>query len=169
MEELVKLIDDHTEYFRGHLDNFPKSERRVYIAVIDLWQPSRTGEIATRARMDVRTVSTMLGRLVGQGAVISEGPVKKRTYAAAERLYSIYYKLRRQRDEAAIVQHLIQFMVMFYHDDELIEVSGKLKSEARYSVVISEGIRRAMTESSQLADMFGTEEPTGPRRGIGAF
>ena len=43
MEELVKLIDDHTEYFRGHLESFAKSERRVYLAVIDLWQPSRTG------------------------------------------------------------------------------------------------------------------------------
>ena len=67
MEELVKLIDDHTEYFRGHLESFAKSERRVYLAVIDLWQPSRTGEIAARARMDVRTVSALLGRLVGHG------------------------------------------------------------------------------------------------------
>ena len=57
MEELVKLVDDHTEYFRGHLEVFAKTERRVYLAVIDLWQPSTTGEIAARARMDVRAVS----------------------------------------------------------------------------------------------------------------
>ena len=57
MEELVRLIDDHTEYFRGHLEVFAKVERRVYLAVIDLWQPSTTGEIASRARMDVRAVS----------------------------------------------------------------------------------------------------------------
>ena len=119
MEALVKLVDDHTEYFRGHLDSFAKSERRVYLAVIDLWQPSSTAEIAMRARMDVRTVSSLLGRLVAQGAVMAEGPVRKRTYTAAERLYSIYYRLRRQRDEAAIVQHLIQFMRMFYQDQVL--------------------------------------------------
>ena len=35
MEELVVLIDEHTEYFRGHLEALPRSERRVYIAVID--------------------------------------------------------------------------------------------------------------------------------------
>ena len=63
MEELVMLIDDHTEYFRGHLEVLPKGERRVYISVIDLWQPSSTGEIAVRARMDVRPVSTLLGYL----------------------------------------------------------------------------------------------------------
>ena len=67
MEELVTLIDEHTEYFRGHLEDFAKTERRVYISVIDLWQPSSPGEIAARARMGVRTVSTMLGRLVRSG------------------------------------------------------------------------------------------------------
>ena len=49
MEELVQLIDDHTEYFRGHLEALAKTERRVYLAAIDLWQASSTGEIAARA------------------------------------------------------------------------------------------------------------------------
>ena len=110
MEELVTLVDEHTEYFRGHLEALAKTERRVYLAVIDLWQPSAAGEIAARSRLDVRTVSTMLGRLADRGAVIAEGTGRKRRYAAAERLYSIYYKLRRERDEAAVVQNLIRFM-----------------------------------------------------------
>ena len=82
MEELVKLIDDHTEYFRGHLESFAKSERRVYLAVIDLWQPSRTGEIAARARMEVRTVSALLGRLVAtwrgnHGGIREEAAIRR--------------------------------------------------------------------------------------------
>ena len=81
---LVRLIDDHTEYFRSHLQGFAKTERRVYLATIDLWQPSTTGEITARARLDVRTVSTMLGRLVHRGALISEGDGRKRQYSAAE-------------------------------------------------------------------------------------
>ena len=97
MEQLVKLIDDHTEYFRSHLEGFAKTERRVYLATVDLWQPSTAGEIAARARLDIRTVSTMLGRLVHRGAVISEGDGKRRRYSASERLYGIYYKLRRER------------------------------------------------------------------------
>ena len=82
MEELVRLIDEHTEYFRGHLEALPKSERRVYIAIMDLWQPSSTGEIAERARMDVRVVSTMLGRLIDRGAVMPDRWTgrKKRLY-----------------------------------------------------------------------------------------
>ena len=82
MEELVRLIDEHTEYFRGHLEALPKSERRVYIAIMDLWQPSSTGEIAERARMDVRVVSTMLRRLIDRGVVVPDRWTgsKKRLY-----------------------------------------------------------------------------------------
>ena len=121
MENLVSLIDDHTEYFRSHLAGFAKTERRVYLSVIDLWQPSSTGEIAARAHMDVRTVSTLLGRLVNRGAVTVEGSGKKRLYVAAERLYSIYYKLRRERDEASVVRNLVLFLVVFYTDDALTD------------------------------------------------
>ena len=126
LEELVALIDDHTEYFRAHLAGFAKTERRVYLAVIDLWQASSTGEIAARARMDVRPVSTLLGRLVDRGAVVVEGNGRKRRYAAAERLYGIYYKLRRERDEAAVVRNLIHFMAAFYTEGELAGMSGGL-------------------------------------------
>ena len=131
MEELVRLIDEHTEYFRGHLEALPKSERRVYIAIMDLWQASSAGEIAERARMDVRVVSTMLRRLMDRGVVAPDRWTgsKKRLYCAAEPLYSIYYKLRRERDEAAVVESLVRFMVAFYDTsvesyDELIGLVG---------------------------------------------
>ena len=154
MEELVTLIDDHTEYFRGHLEGFAKTERRVYLAVIDLWRPSSTGEVARRARLDVRSVSALLKRLIDRGAVIVEGSGRKRWYAAAERLYSIYYKLRRQRDEAAVVRSLIDFMVVFYSKDELTDMFGSFPSEAAQSPAIRDGIERAMAESPQIRSML---------------
>ena len=134
IEELVILIDDHTEYFRGHLEVLAKGERRVYLAVIDLWQPSSTGEIAARARMDVRKVSALLGRLASRGAIILEGRDKKRLYFAAERLYTIYYKLRRERDKAAVVANLIHFMTVFYCGTEPNSMSGMF-SAAKAQIV----------------------------------
>ena len=155
MEELVNLIDEHTEYFRGHLEILPKSERRVYVAVIDLWRPSSTGEIATRARMDVRVVSTMLGRLINRGAVMwhPSGSGKKRFYSAAEPLYSIYYKLRRERDEAAVVESLIQFMVAFYDFSVLYSVLDSLWLEIKDSPSLHSGIDRALTRRPVDADL----------------
>ena len=167
MEELVTLIDDHTEYFRAHLAGFAKTERRVYLAVIDLWQSSSTGEIAARARMDVRPVSTLLGRLVERGAVVVEGGGRKRRYAAAERLYSIYYKLRRERDEAAIVRNLIHFMAVFYTESEPTEMFGRLKEEAALWPVGREGLRWALADMPWLRRPFsgemwrGMEGPSG--------
>lgn len=114
LDELVALIDDHTEYFRGHLEALPKTERRVYLATISLWRPSSTSEIAARARMGIRITSSMLGRLVDRGVLRAEGRPRKKRYAATERLYSIYYKLRRERDKAADVQNLIRFMALYY-------------------------------------------------------
>ncbi len=156
MEELVTLIDDHTEYFRSHLEVLASVERRVYLAVIDLWQPSNAGEIAARARKDVRTVSTLLGRLVNRGAVIVEGTGRKRLYTAAERLYSIYYKLRRERDEAAVVANLIYFMAVFYSKAELAEMSDKLIAELAGSKVIREGFERAIAEQPQIGSVFSS-------------
>lgn len=151
MENLMKLVDDHTEYFRGHLEILPDLERRVYLAIIDLWQESSASEIATRSRIEIRKVSTMLGRLVRRGAIIMRKDGKKSLYVAAERLYSIYYKLRRERDEAAIVQSLIYFMAMFYNKEELVQMSGRLSREARKYPAIQQGIERAITELSNFA------------------
>ena len=144
MSELVTLIDEHTEYFRGHLEVLAKTERRVYVAVIDLWQPSSASEIAARARVDIRVASTMLGRLVERGAVVRQGRGRKRLYAAAEPLYSMYYKLRRERDEAAVVENLIRFMVACYDIDDLLKFYVPLSTEAAESAALRRGIRRAL-------------------------
>ena len=154
MDELVTLIDEHTEYFRGYLEALPRSERRVYLALIDFWRPSSTSEIAARARMGVRPVSTMLGRLVNRGAVVVEGTGRKRLYAAGEPLYSIYYKLRRERDEATGVRRLIHFMMAFYGIGELYQMYGRLSLEAAESKVIREGIEHALAEQPRVEDSF---------------
>ena len=152
MEELVVLVDEHTDYFRGNLEILAKTERRVFLAVIDLWQPSTASEISIRARMDIRKVSTMLGRLVNRGAVNFEGSGRKRKYAAAERLYSIYYKLRRNRDEAAVVQNLIRFMSVFYTEAEQTEVFSALIEEMAKSEAIREALDGAMAEDWRFAE-----------------
>ena len=154
MERLVELIDDYTEYFRSQLEGLPGVERRVFLAAADLWQPSSTGEIAVRARLDVRTASTMLGRLVERGAVVAEGRGKRRLYASAERLFSIYYKLRRERDEAAVVHGVIRYLALFYSRDEMSEKLCGVLTDARNSPVILEGLARAVAEQPGMESLF---------------
>ena len=165
LEELVSLIDDHTEYFRSHLEGLGKTERRVYLALIDLWRPSTTAEIAARSRREIRAVSSLLGRLVKRGAVAYEGKGQKRLYSVTQRLYSIYYKLRRQRDEAAVVQSLIHWMVACFTGNELTAIDEQLAKEAVQSAAIRDGFRLALGDMpavrqtfSRLADLVENEE-----------
>ena len=153
MEELVQLIDDLTDTFRGYQEVLPRIERRVFLATADLWQASSTGEIADHARMDIRTVSTMLGRLVKRHAVRQHGSGRKRLYEVAEPLYSIYYQLRRQRDEAAVVQNLLRFMAGHYREERIAELFGSLKLEALQSPSILAGIERAESELPRLSEL----------------
>ena len=96
LEELVTLIDDHTEYFRGYSEVLAKQERRVYLALADLWQP-----------------------------------------------YCIYYKLRREPDEAAVVHSLIRFMTAFYSGPEFASNDSpeltKLAAEALFNKGVTLG------------------------------
>ena len=97
LDDLVDLIDDHTEYFKNHLDNLPAIERKVYLALAGLWDASTAREIAKAARLDVNKTSSLLSRLIRRGAVIVEEQRKKlKWYAVSERMYNIYYLMRRR-------------------------------------------------------------------------
>ena len=149
MEDLVALIDEYTEYFRGHLDVLAKTERRVYLAVIDLWQPSTAAEVAARARMGIRTVSTMLGRLTKRRVISVEDSGSKRLYAASERLYCIYYKLRRERNQAGIVRLLLWFMTAFYAPREAAGLLHEFWQGAESTSAFRPLLAEAVAESSQ--------------------
>lgn len=153
LEELVGLVDDHSEYFRGNLNSLPRTERRVYAALCDLWRPSTTREVADRARSGVRKTSALLGRLMGRGAVMAHGDGRGRLYAVAEPLHCIYYKLRRWRDEAAVVRGLIRFMVAFYGPDETAKILG--------SVLAEEGFQEAFRSAQEDLDSELAEIPAG--------
>ena len=153
LEELVGLVDDHSEYFRGNLNSLPRTERRVYAALCDLWRPSTTREVAERARSGVRKTSALLGRLVGRGAVKHNGDGRSRLYSVAEPLHCIYYKLRRWRDEAAVVRGLIRFMVAFYGPDETAKILG--------SVLADEGFQEAFRNAEEDLDSELAEIPAG--------
>ena len=149
MEELVGLIDEYTEYFRGHLNVLAKTERRVYLAVIDLWQPSTAAEVAARARMDIRPVSTLLGRLKERRVINIDNSRSKRLYSASERLYCIYYKLRRERDQAGVVRLLLQFMMAFYAPRESAGLLHEFWQEKEMVPGFRSLLTQAIAESSQ--------------------
>ena len=133
MDDLLHLIDEHTEYFKRHLDALAPQERRVYLALADLWKPANTREIAERARLASSICSAQLKRLIGRGVVSDEGGTPRRKqYYLVERLYNIYYLLRR-RGSDRVVQALIRFMASFYSQTDLLRMDRRIEAEARYA------------------------------------
>ena len=120
MGELLDLVDDHTEYFRSHLEALPPQERKVYLALADLWRPATTREIAERCRLGTSKCSAQLKRLTERGVVSVEGgTARRKLYYLTERLYNIYYLLRRhRRGNAPLVKALIHFMQACYPTSE---------------------------------------------------
>ena len=115
MSDLLDLIDDHTEYFRSHLEMLPAQERRVYLALADLWKPATAREIADRARLETSKCSAQLTRLSERAIVeVTGGTARRKQYYLTERMYNIYYLLRRPRGPHRMVESLIRFMESFY-------------------------------------------------------
>ena len=101
----------------------------------------------------MRKTSALLGRLIGRGAVKADGDGRSRLYSVAEPLHCIYYKLRRWRDEAAVVQGLIRFMVAFYGPDETAKILG--------SVLADEGFQEVFLSAQEDVDQELAEVPAG--------
>ena len=123
MDSLLDLVDDHTEYFKSHLEHLPPQERRVYLALARLWKPATTKEVADLARVGTNQCSSLLKRLTERGAVTIEGGTpRRRQFYLTERLYNIYYLLRRGGGTQPVVQALIDFMVYMYPPTELWQI-----------------------------------------------
>jgi tetratricopeptide (TPR) repeat protein len=132
MDDLTRLVDEHTEYFKHHLDNLPAQERKVFVALADLWDPSTARGVAEAARLDVNTTSALLKRLVDRGAVtVAYKRGRAQYYQVAERMYNIYHLMRRRGPAASRVHAVVRFMVSLYRDEELVRTTQSLVEEAR--------------------------------------
>ena len=135
MDNLLNLVDEHTEYFRSHLEALPAQERRVYLALAEIWKPATAREVAEQARIDTSKCSSWLKRLVERGAVtVVGGTARRKEYYVTERMYNIYHLLRRHRGSSRVVEALVRFMVAFYSHDQIRELVSQLadwRAEAR--------------------------------------
>ena len=153
MDDLLELIDEHTEYFKSHLDSLPHQERRVCLALADLWKPATTREIADRARLGSSTCSAQLKRLIYRGVVTEAGgTVRRKQYYLVERMYNIYYLLRR-RSSANVVKALIRIMTALHAAPELVQriLTDAEHADKRYRSFY----RDTLSQLSSLPQMTG--------------
>ena len=160
MDNLLDLVDDHTEYFKSHLESLPALERRVYLSLARLWKPATAREVADQSRTDINKCSALLTRLVERGAVmVVGGTPRRRQYYLTERLYNIYYLLRRDSGSSRVVEALIDFMVCFYSPAELWDVVVEIYRETRFPTAdVQEPVAQALINKAQLLADIGHED-----------
>ena len=131
MDNLVHLMDEHTEYFKHHLDKLAPTERKVFVALADRWDPGTASDIAEVARMQVSAVSSLLNRLEKRRVVrVVDQRGRTKVYQVAERLYNVYHLMRRRGQASARVKAAVRFMVRYYEGDRLVPAIRSLVQEA---------------------------------------
>jgi len=130
MEELIQLVDDHTDYFKSQLDSIASGERETFVALAELWTPSTARQVARLSRQSVNKVSAQLKRLGVYGAVVVvEKKGKAQFYQLSERLFNIYYLSRCAGGAAKRVKVLAEFMVGFYDKQQLAHIIKIISTE----------------------------------------
>ena len=160
MAELLDLVDDHTEYFKSHIESLPAQERRVYLALADLWKPATTREIAARTRLETSKCSAQLTRLIERGVVqVMGGTARRKQYYLTERLYNIYYLLRRSRGQDSLIKALIQFMESYYSGTELRDIGAHIAREVgSFGGEMQSLARIALAQMMKLPALAGHHE-----------
>ena len=127
MSNLLDLVDDHTEYFRSHLESLPRQQRRVFLSLAGLWKPATTKEIAAEARISTNQCSSQLKRLEEFGAVsVAGGSPRRMRYYLTERMFNIYYLLRLRGKTSDLVRALVRFMQSYYSLPQQVQIADEI-------------------------------------------
>ena len=160
MADLLDLVDDHTEYFKSHIESLPAQERRVYLALAELWKPATTREVADRSRLETSKCSAQLARLIDRGVVqVAGGSARRKQCYLSERLYNIYYLMRRSRGPDSLIEALVKFMESYYSPRELRDIGARIAHEAeRLGAEMRELHRTALARLMALPGLAGYRE-----------
>ena len=112
IEDLERLIDEQTPYFKARIEDLPGQARKVFHCLAEGWKPLLAKEVAAAARLSSSHASAQLRQLVEKGyAREVQLPRSTRTrYDVGDRFYNIYYLLRFSRSGRGRLERLVEFL-----------------------------------------------------------
>ena len=120
--DLERLLDAMTPLYKARLEVLADQPRKVLAHVMENWAPITAKALAKAAALEVSTVSAQLTRLEQEGLVgkTALSGTKRLGYECTERFFNIWYLMRNApRGARARVGWLVEFMRLWYSDDEL--------------------------------------------------
>ena len=112
IEDMERLIDEQTPYFKARIEELPPQARKVFHCLAKAWAPLLTREVAAEAKLGSSHASAQIRQLIGKGYVREvrlAGETRGR-YEVSDRFYNIYYLLRISRSGRARLERLVDFL-----------------------------------------------------------
>ena len=181
-EDLERLIDEQTPYFKARIEELPVQARKVFHCLAGGWKPMQSKEVAESTKLSSSHASAQLRQLMEKGyAREVHLPNAKRTlYEVGDRFYNIYYLLRFSRTGRDRLERLMAFLHDLFgapafrtmYGATLVELRGKGLRGGETSHILSalasyvakdggfKGREDWFREALTLAnDMFGPDAP----------
>ncbi len=111
-EDLERLIDEQTPYFKARIEELPVQSRKLFHCLAEGWKPMLAREIADAARLNSSHASAQLKQLVEKGYAreVRLRGAKRTRYEVSDRFYNIYYLLRFSRAGRDRLERLVAFL-----------------------------------------------------------
>lgn len=112
LEDLERLIDEQTPFFKARIEELPVQGRRVFHCLAAGWKPMLAKEIADVAKLSSSHASAQLRQLVDKGYAreLRLPRTKRVRYEVGDRFYNIYYLLRFSRAGRQRLERLVHFL-----------------------------------------------------------
>lgn len=120
-EDLEGLLDHLTPYYKARFDDLPSQSQLIVDAVAQHWHPMTAADCANSTRIGVNVVSAQLDRLSKQGLLskVALPSGSKLGFQVAERFFNIWYLMRASRRLRRRLGWFVEFLRVFYGEDEL--------------------------------------------------
>ena len=111
-EDLERLIDEQTPYFKARIEELPVQARKVFHCLAEGWKPMQAREVADAAKLSSSHASAQLKQLMEKGYAreVALPHAKRSLYEVGDRFYNIYYVLRFSRTGRDRLARLVAFL-----------------------------------------------------------
>ena len=111
-EDLERLIDEQTPYFKARIEELPVQARKVFHCLAEGWRPMLAREVSGAAKLSSSHASAQLKQLVNRGYAreLRLSNEKRARYEVGDRFYNIYYLLRFSRGNRERLERLVAFL-----------------------------------------------------------
>lgn len=140
-QDLERLVDEFTPYFKAILDGLSTQQQRIIDAVALAWEPVEVATIARATRLPSNQVSAQL-RILVKSNIATEAAgssAKRKTYLLADRFSNIHYLMRHGRTARRRFDWFVLTLRALFPDPEQADALARVAGRTALAGV--EGIR----------------------------